>query len=85
MFEPGDTVVFEPKNFNQDYWNNLSEDDKIKYYGSLGYGKDQPVFFTFLCYHRPQSGHCVLVNMDNQQVETMRHPQDFRLVTDDEC
>jgi hypothetical protein len=33
-FKKGDAVVFEPKNFNKSYWNSLSEEDKIKYYGS---------------------------------------------------
>lgn len=87
MFRPGDTVIFDPDSFNPDYWNNLSEEDKVKYYGPLGYGrpKDKPLLFTFLCEHHPQGGHCVLVNMENQKVETMRHPSDFRLAGDDEC
>lgn len=84
-FRAGDTVVFDPTNFNPEFWNNLSEEDRIKYYGDLGYGKEKPVLFTFLCEHHPQTGHCVLVNMDNQKIETMRHTNDFRLVTDEEC
>jgi hypothetical protein len=35
-FKLGDTVTFDPSNFNPDYWNNLSEADRIKYYGPLG-------------------------------------------------
>ena len=85
MFKPGDTVVFDPDSFNPDYWNKLSEEEKIKYYGPLGYGKDKPLLFTFLCEHSPQIGHCVLVNMETQKVETMRHTDNFRLVTDEEC
>jgi len=87
-FKMGDTVVFEPDNFNLEYWDNLSEVNRITYYGPLGYGRtntDRPLLFTFLCEHSPQVGHCVLINMETQQIETMRHTADFRLVEDDEC
>ena len=84
MFKPGDTVVFDEKSFNQTFWANLSEEDKVKYYGPLGYGREKPLLFTFLCEHSPQSGHCVLINMETQQLETMRHISDFRLATDEE-
>lgn len=85
QFKPGDTVVFDPNNFNPDYWNKLSEEDRIKYYGPLGYGAKRPHFFTYICEHQPQGGHCVLISMEDQHVETMRHPEDFRLVTEDEA
>ena len=84
QFKIGDTVVFEPLNFNPAYWNATTEKERIKYYGDLGYGSDKLVLFTFICVHKPQD-HCVLINMDNQKVETMRHWEDFRLVTDEEC
>jgi hypothetical protein len=83
-FKPGDTLVFEPKNFNPEYWAGLSEEDRVKYYGALGYGAARPHLFTFICEHNPQRGHCVLVSMQDQHVETMRHPTDFRLATEDE-
>lgn len=85
MFKMGDTVVFEPKNLNPDFFNNLSEEEKLRYYGDLGYGSKKPVFFTFICEHMPQSSHCILVNMQNQKIETMRHINDFRLATEEEC
>lgn len=84
-FSPGDTLVFDPKTFNTEYWEGLSENDRIKYYGDLGYGSDKLVLFTYLCEHNPQAGHCVLVNMDNQKIETMRHTNNFRLATALEC
>lgn len=85
-FKAGDTVAFDPTSFNPDYWNDLSLAQKKRYYGDLyDFDNDKPYLFTFLCYHSPQVGHCVLINMDNQKVETMRHPDDFRLVGDDEC
>lgn len=88
-FKPGDVVVFEPKNFNPDFWNSLSEQDKIKFYGALGYGADKPVLFVYACpINDPASGqdngHCVLINLENQKVETMRHSSDFRLATTEE-
>ena len=80
MFNPGDTVAFDPDTIN------LSEKLKIKYYSDLyDFKNNEPILFTFLCHHRPQTGHCVLINMDNQKIETMRHTSNFRLVTDEEC
>lgn len=85
-FKPGDTVAFDPTSFNPEYWDNLTLGQKEYYYGDLyDFEHDKPILFTFLCEHHPQTGHCVLVNMDNQKVETMRHTCDFRLVGDDEC
>ena len=85
MFNPGDTVVFDFESFEgTNYWNNLPEEKKIEYYGDLGYGRSRPLLFTYLCEHIPQSGHCVLVNMENQKVETMRHTDEFRLATEEE-
>lgn len=85
-FKIGDTVAFDPNSFNPDFWNTLTLDQKKRYYGDLyDFDKNKPYLFTFLCYHSPQVGHCVLVNMENQKVETMRHPENFRLVGDDEC
>ena len=84
-FKMGDTLIFEPKNFNPDFWNNLSEEDRIKYYGDLGYGKDEIYLFCFMTEHFPQSGHCVLIELGNDKVHTMRHWSDFRLAKEDEC
>ena len=81
----GDTVVWNPNNFNKSYWDKLSEEDRIKYYGALGYGQQKPKHFTFLCHHRPQHGHCVLIDMDTGKIEVMRHTDDFDLVSEDEC
>lgn len=84
MFEPGTVVVFDPSSFNQEHWKGLSHDDKVKYYGPLGYGQQKPKFFVFLCEIKNAPGHCVLVSLDNQQIETMRHTNDFREVDDEE-
>ena len=87
MFKPGDTLIFDPDSLNPEYWNGLSDEEKRHYYGDL-YNFDNPedpYLFTFICEHRPQMGHCVLVNMQNQTIQTMRHPHDFRLATEEEC
>lgn len=83
-FKLGDTVVFDVSSFNPEYWDNLSEKDRKKYYGDLGYGDKALHRFIFICEHNPQTGHCVLISMRNQRVETMRHTNNFRLATEDE-
>lgn len=83
-FKPGDAVVFEPANLNPGYWNALTEDERVAYYGPLGYGAKRPVVFVFMGEIRQAPGHCVLVSLDDQHIETMRHTSDFRLVRDDE-
>lgn len=50
-----------------------------------GYGQERLKLFTFLCYHRPQHGHCVVVSMDNQKVVTMVHTDELDLVDEDDC
>lgn len=83
-FKRGTVVVWTSDNFNKNYWESLSEADRIKYYGPLGYGKDKPKFFVFLTEIRNAPGHCVLVSLDDQKIETMRHIHDFREVTEEE-
>jgi len=83
MFEPGTVVIFDPNSFNESYWNNLSEEDRIKYYGCYGYG-GKLHFFVFLCEIKNAPGHCVLVSLRDQHIETMAHISDFREVTEDE-
>jgi hypothetical protein len=86
----GSVVVFDPSNFNPKFWDDLSEEDRIKYYGPLGYGQKQKLF-VFLCEILTAdgypSGHCVLLELNHQQplnIEYMRHTSDFRLATEDE-
>lgn len=88
MFEPGTVVVWEPNNFNPDFWNKLPEEDRIKYYGPLGYGREKKKLFVYLTEildaDGDPSGHCVLVSMDDQKIETMRHTDEFRKATEEE-
>lgn len=83
-FKPGTVVVFDTPNFNPGYWNNLPEQQRVKYYGPLGYGKKKPKFFVFMCEIRNAPGHCVLLDMDDGHMEYMRHISDFREVKEGE-
>ncbi len=83
-FKTGTVVVFDSNNFNPAYWDGLSEEKRIEYYGALGYGKKKPTFFVFLTEIKNAPGHCVLVSLSDQHIETMRHTGDFREVTEEE-
>ena len=83
-FSLGDTVIFEPKNLNQDYWIKLNEESRIVFYGDYGYGGKLKLF-TFITYHYPQYDHCVLMDMDTGKLLPMCHFSNFRLVSDEEC
>ena len=88
----GDVVVWTPDNFNKEFWDNLPEEDRIKYYGPLGYGSEKKKLFVFLtsifefddALGRRDTGHCVLVDLDDGHVETMRHTEEFRRATGEE-
>lgn len=82
-FNPGTVVVFDPAHRNPKFWDNLKEEDRVRYYGELGYGSKTKKLFVFLC-EINDSGHCVLVDMDTNKVITMRHTVDFREATDEE-
>lgn len=89
--KPGSVVVFCPDNFNKKYWDELSEKDRKKYYGALGYGAKKPKLFVYLCeisdWDGLDTGHCVLLSMDHHkplQIEVMRHTSDFRLANEKE-
>ena len=94
-FKNGDVVVWDGHNkLNPDYWNDLSEETRIKYYGDLGYGQKKPKLFVYLAPimdplyengdERYHSGHCILISLDNQKIETMVHDAELRLATDKE-
>lgn len=77
-FKRGTVVVFDPESFNPEYWNGLTEEEKIRSYGDLGYGQEKKKFFVFLMKIKQCPGHCVLIDMDDGHIETMRHTADFR-------
>jgi hypothetical protein len=83
-FKPGTVVVFDPTSFNPAFWDKLSEQDRVKHYGSLGYGSKKKKFFVFLTAVKNAPGHCILVDPDDGHLETMRHTSDFREVTEEE-
>ena len=88
----GDTVIWTPDNFNKEFWDKLSEEDRVKYYGTLGYGSEKKKLFVFMtrifaydesC-ERRDTGHCVLVDLSDGHIETMRHTNEFRHATEEE-
>jgi|SRR3990172_13144543 len=83
-FTPGTVVIFEPNNFHPVYWQGLSDKDKKKYYGPLGYGRERQLLFVFICEIKNAPGHCVLLSLEDGHVETMRHTYNFREVTEEE-
>jgi hypothetical protein len=83
-FQLGDAVVFEPKSFNPEWWDKQSEADLVKWYGRLGYKSERPHVFVYICEINSAPGHCVLVSLQDQHIETMRHTSDFRMATDEE-
>jgi len=82
-FKTGTVVVFDPLSFNPAFWDKLSEEDRLKYYGPLGYGSEKVKFFVYIC-DINDSGHCVLVDMDTGLNVLMRHTCNFRAATEDE-
>ena len=88
-FSVGDTVIFDPSNLNQDYWNGLTYQQKRKYYGAyytyIPSSEQTGKLFTFIAHHSPQFGHCTLMDMDTGKLLPMCHTGDFRLVSDEEC
>lgn len=92
MFKSGDTVIFDKDSFTKEFWNGLTEEAKVEYYGRYGYetiywpGQTCRVkLFTFICEHSPQTGHCVLMDMDDGKLLPMCHTNNFKLATEDEC
>lgn len=82
-FKPGTVVVFDPAHFNPRFWEGLSEEDRVKYYGPLGYGSEKRKLFVYVC-EINDSGHCLLVDMDTGLNVLMRHTSDFRAATEEE-
>lgn len=76
-------VVFDPSSFNPEFWARLPEEERIKYYGPLGYGSKKTKLFVYVC-EINDSGHCLLVDMDTGLNVLMRHTSDFRPATEEE-
>lgn len=41
--------------------------------------------YTFICYHKPQSGHCMIIDMKSKEIEIMMHEIDLELVNEGDC
>lgn len=88
VFKPGTVVVWDPSGFNPEYWNKLSESDRVRFYGALGYGAEKQRLFVYLCEILDadgSSGHCCLVELGGDgHIEYMRHTTEFRPATGEE-
>jgi len=84
----GMVVVWDHHALNPKHWKKLTEEERIRQYGALGYGDKRPKLFVFLCRIKDQqvgdTGHCVLVSLSDQKIETMRHTNEFRQATEEE-
>ena len=94
-FKRGDVVIWDgPNKLNPRIWDAMPEVDRVRYYSALGYGRSEPKLFVYLASimdppdefedQRFSSGHCVLVSLDDQKIETMRHDVEFRLALPEE-
>ena len=86
---PGDVVVWDPGP-ESNLLTGLSEKQRKKYYGSLGYGASKKKVFVFLSpindcsAKRFDSGHCVLVDLADGHLEVMVHTCELRHARDEE-
>jgi hypothetical protein len=100
MFKPGNTVVFNSSNLTiwdkytekekRHYYGcfykirDIHSDIILETY-CTPIDQCKLKIFTFICEHHPQTGHCVLMDMDNGKLLPMCHVSDFRLATEEEC
>jgi len=82
MFRTGDTVIFDPDSFRESLKPREIEMWYSRYYKSHN---SKPKLFTFICEHHPQTGHCVLMDMNTGELLSMCHTNNFRLAADEEC
>jgi len=82
--EPGTVVVFDENLINSFVWNRMSQEEKVKNYGFLGYRSDKIKRFVFLCEIKNAPGHCVIVDLETQQLLTMVHTNILREVKPEE-
>ena len=80
-FKLGDTVIFNEKGFDKDWWDNLEIGEKKRYYGDLyDFDNNKPILFTFIAQHNPQTDYGIFINIENQKIEVMRHIKHFKLI-----
>ena len=82
-FKAGTVVVFDPSTMSSSFWEGLPEEDRVKYYGPIGYGSTKTKLFVYVC-EINDSGHCLLVDMDDGKNVLMRHTYNFRPATEEE-
>jgi hypothetical protein len=86
-FKSGQVVVFSPEKMNQDFWGSLSEEERVRHYGYLGYGQNKMKHLVYICPVIAPCGdtsHCVVLDMDTKQLIQMVHESDLRLAKEEE-
>lgn len=88
-FKQGEVLAWDYTKFNPEFWNKLSEKDRIKYYSKYGYGSNKLKLFVYICdimdaETKESSGHCVLIDLQTQETITMAHTCEFRRATEAE-
>lgn len=55
-----------------------THEEKLKYWGELGYGQERPKFYIFIADLIPATGHCVLADLATGEIKAMWHTDLFR-------
>jgi len=79
--KPGTIVVLDQKEIDAQPGENSN---KKAVYGRLGYGDKHPKLFVYLMEIISAPGHCILVSLHDQKIETMWHCDLFREARDEE-
>lgn len=86
-FISGQVVVFSADKLNPNFWNNLAEDERVRIYGRLGYGQKKLKHLVYICPVIAPCGntsHCVVLDMDTNNLLQMVHESDLRLAREEE-
>lgn len=83
-FKLGDVVFWDPANLNKEFWTQLSQEEKDRYYTPLMFRNGRKRLFVFITEINQAPGHCVLVPLDDGPVEWMRHTSEFTLADEDD-
>ena len=82
-FKSGDVIVFDQTLFNKGFFDRITTSKEFAYYKSLGYGSDKPKVFVFLC-EISGSDHAVILSLDDNEIFSMVHWDQFRLAKEEE-
>jgi hypothetical protein len=81
-FKSGDAIVFDHTLFNKGFFDRIPPRE-LAYYKTLGYDSDKPKVFVFLC-EISGSDHAVILSLDDNEIFSMVHWDQFRLAKEEE-